>query len=80
MLARILQGLLDFVSFVVNSLVGALPNSPFTWDFSWLGQWWTVVNFFIPFQAMASLTLYYVGAVGVWYGVRWLLRIVRYIQ
>lgn len=79
MLVKIIQALIDFAGIVLNSVIGLLPNSPFSWDFSWLGSWWGFVNYFIPFQAMASFTLYYVAAVGIWYAVRWIMRIIRYI-
>lgn len=79
MLARILQGILDALAAALNGVISVLPTSPFAWEFSWLGEWWSVVNYFIPFQAMASLTMCYVAAVAIWYGVRWVFRFVRYI-
>lgn len=74
-LNKIIQLLADAVMLILN----LLPQSPFTWELGALSPFWGVVNYFIPFGALAGIMATYVTAVLVWYGVRWILRLGRYI-
>lgn len=58
-----------------------LPDSPLRFDVpDNIRKYIGYANYFIPFSAMLDVTLAYVGAVAVWYFVRWIMRIIRYIQ
>lgn len=80
MLARILQAVLDLISSFVSGVLGVLPDSPFLGVYGYLGQWARWISYFIPIAGMFSLLSVYVGAVAVWYGVRWILRFSKYIS
>lgn len=75
-----LNAVIKGIGLLVSSLLSLLPSSPFTWNLSALSDIWGVANYFIPFQAMATVLGAYVLAVAGWYVVRWALRLVRYIS
>ncbi|MGB9660584.1 MAG: hypothetical protein ACPL5F_01020 [Moorellaceae bacterium] len=80
MVARILQGVLDFVGILVNGVLSSLPDSPFVNIGGIVEQYLRWLNYFVPVGDMITLMSAYLGAVGVWYGVRWVLRFARYIK
>lgn len=82
MLTSILNALIQFFAFVANSVLSILPDSPFNWDIvetiksiPYIG----VVFYFIPFEAMISLTMAYITAVAGYYVVRWVLRVIKMV-
>lgn len=75
----ILNAVIKAVSVAVIAVLSLLPTSPFSWDFSFLTGYMGWVAYFIPIGSLISIMAAYVGAVLVWYGIRWLLRFVRYI-
>ncbi|MNJ00434.1 hypothetical protein D3C73_1597640 [compost metagenome] len=77
---EILNAIIKGFASVVGGLVSILPSSPFTWDLGALGAYMPVINYFIPFQAMATMMGTYLVAVGLWYVVRWALRLIQYID
>jgi hypothetical protein len=85
MMGAMVDWILDFFYGLAVIAIGWLPDSPFQAQefqqtlegFSDLmGQ----INYFVPFGQMLSITAVYISAVLIWYGVRWVLRFVRYID
>lgn len=85
MMGAIVDWILDFLYGLAVLAIGWLPDSPFqTQEFrntllgfsDLMGQ----INYFVPVGQMLTITGAYVAAVLVWYGVRWILRFVRYID
>lgn len=80
MLVNMLNEIIEDISKAVTFVLNMLPDTPFDWiDFSKIPGW-SIVSYFIPIREMFTFMIYYVSAVGVWYLVRWALRVVRYIQ
>lgn len=71
------QFIIDAIAAITTAILSLLPDSPFTWE---IPSWLQAVGYFIPFNAMLALMMYYVAAVAIWYGIRQILRIVRAIQ
>jgi len=72
--------LIDLLVDIVTGLFGLLPQSPFTFDgFNWgpfgrlIGLIFPAGDMFIHFTALTSAFLIY-------YGIRWLLRLIKMIQ
>jgi len=62
------------------AVLSILPDSPFTWDLGGLSDIWYYATYFIPFQAMITVTSAYLVAVAVWYLLRWVLRFTKFID
>lgn len=78
---RFINYLLDLLKNLVSSLVNLLPDSPFQGvDLGVLKDYIGYVNYFFPVHDFVLFLAAYVGAVLVWYGVRWVLRLARYIK
>lgn len=75
----ILNAVIRAVSTAVVAVLSLLPSSPFTWDFSGLSSYLGYFAYFVPVGTLVAVMAAYVGAVLTWYGIRWLLRFVRYI-
>lgn len=81
-MADILNFLIDTIVDIVKSLLSVFPDSPFQQivlpaGFSdFLGY----ANYIIDFGLIMKFSVTYLSAVLVWYGVRWLMRLIRYIQ
>jgi len=75
---KILSFFRDIILYVIN----LLPDSPFrTITFPvQLKTLFAYLNYFIPIKDMLEFTAVWCAAVLVWYAVRWILRVVRYIQ
>lgn len=62
-----------------------LPESPFSKlefqsalsSYSTYMSW---INYFVPIGTFLNITTFYLTAVLIWYAVRWLLRLVQYID
>jgi hypothetical protein len=80
MIIKIINTILDKFCDVAMVVLGMLPESPFFWDLGGLGNIFGFANYFIPFASMLTLMTSYVSAVAIWYAVRWVLRIIRYIE
>lgn len=66
---------------IVAGLLDLLPDSPFRGvELNSLGQYAGWVNYFIPVGRILGLLVVWLGAVSVWYFLRWVLRMVRYID
>ncbi|MGG1310892.1 hypothetical protein [Bacillus smithii] len=73
--------IIDLIHNMCMWALNILPDSPlrFTLDDS-VRQYIAYANYFIPFSLMLDVTLAYVAAVSVWYFVRWIMRMIRYVQ
>lgn len=63
--------------------IGWLPDSPFQQqelDLSGFGNVMGYINYFVPVGSFLLIALTYLSAVIVWYAVRWILRLVQYID
>lgn len=79
--------MIDFVNLLIKAIGAAviavlntLPQTPFSWDLGALGPVWGYVNYFIPFNVLAGEMSVFLVSTLVWYGVRWLLRALKYIE
>lgn len=63
----------------IMAILSILPDSPFTWDLGGLSGIWHYAAYFIPFQAMITVTSAYLISVAVWYVLRWALRFAKFI-
>lgn len=82
MLTRIINALVQLLAMIASAVLSLLPDSPFSWDFVETIKsmpYMSVVFYFIPFEAMISITMAYVTAVVVYYAVRWVLRLIKMV-
>lgn len=79
MMAMLAKALITFVSNVVNLLVQALPQSPFSAivDNPMAHEWGQIIGYFFPVSQIISHTQTFLVAVGVWISLRWVFRIVK---
>lgn len=77
---ELINAVIKGIASIVGALLYLLPNTPFSWDLGSLSGIWGVANYFIPFAAIISMVITYTTAVALWYAIRWILRITRYIQ
>lgn len=83
-LTTILDWIMDALYSLASVAVSWLPVSPFQsieWSqdsFTYMVLSW--VNYFIPLGWIMGIMSSYLTAVLIWYGVRWVLRFVRYID
>lgn len=80
-MVTIANWLIDLIYTIIMGLLDILPDSPFrfTLDDNFK-TYIAYVNYFIPVGTLIAILVTFTTAVGVWYGIRWLMRIVRYIQ
>lgn len=80
MLVSIINGLLSILQFIASGLTFLLPETPF--DFSGLtwGPFGEAVGLIFPVSAMGIHMTTILSAFGIYYVIRWLLRIIRQIQ
>jgi len=84
-MGSIIDWILDFLYKIAAAAISFLPDSPFaTQSFknalSSFSDLMSNINYFIPFGDMFVMAGVYIAAVLVWYGVRWILRLARYIE
>lgn len=84
-MGAIVDWILDFLYALAVLAIGWLPNSPFQTEsfretLSGFSELMSNINYFVPVGQMLTITAAYVAAVLIWYGVRWILRFVRYID
>lgn len=83
-MGNFLDDIINWAVDLVIPLLMLLPQSPIqAWQptgFNQFAQIMGWVNYFVPLGAIAAIMSTYLVAVLVWYGVRWFLRIVRYIE
>lgn len=76
---------MDFLYNLASLVLMVLPESPFQNEgfISGLNQFADImanINYFIPFNDMFIFMGIYLVCVLIWYGARWLLRFVKYID
>ena len=76
---------MDFLYTLASAILVVLPDSPFATDgfTATLDKFSTImanINYFIPFNDMFLFMGVYLLCVIIWYGARWILRFVRYID
>lgn len=84
MIAKIIDTIMDFLYDLAVLALAILPDSPFrdidTSDLGIFGDVMGYVNYFVPISTFLLITTAYLSAVLVWYAVRWILRLVQYID
>lgn len=71
--------LISSAAWLVQAVLVLLPKTPFVWDWGAFSPFLSVVSYFLPVAGMIESLLAFVTATAMWYVVRWLLRVVRYI-
>lgn len=83
-MGKFFDNLIDWAINLVIPLLLMLPESPIqAWQPQGMSQFAQImgwINYFVPLGAIAGIMTSYVAAVLIWYGVRWFLRLVRYID
>ena len=84
-MAKLFDWFMDFIYKLASGALSLLPDSPFQSDgfTSTLNQFANImsnINYFIPFNDMFIFMGIYLGAVLIWYGLRWILRFAKYID
>ncbi|MNJ26028.1 hypothetical protein D3C77_204930 [compost metagenome] len=76
----ILNFLIRTLAAIVTAIMNLLPQTPFTWDMGALSPHLGVVNYFIPFAGLITITGVFLTATLAWYAIRWILRLAQYID
>lgn len=84
-MGKLFDWVMDFLYDLASLALALLPNSPFANEtfINGLAQFQTImsnINYFIPFNDMFLFMGIYLLAVIIWYGLRWVLRLVNYID
>lgn len=82
---KLFDWFMDFIYDLAVLALALLPNSPFNNEtfISGLAKFESImsnINYFIPFNDMFLFMGVYLLAVIVWYGLRWVLRMAKYID
>lgn len=75
--------IMEFLVGMLEGVLSILPDSPFKDIPNDLGFFTDVmgwINYFVPVGTILSILTVYLGAVLIWYGVRWIMRFVQYID
>jgi len=85
MIQHIFDWIMDFLYDLAVVALMLLPDSPFqSIEFknglSAFSDLMSHINYFIPFGQMLGIGAAYITAVAIWYAVRWVLRMVQYID
>lgn len=78
----IINKLLSFLKDLIMLVLDQLPDSPFlsiTQD-NTLIQVFKYANYFLPIREILTFLPVWLSAILAWYGLRWLLRIAKYID
>lgn len=84
-MGKLIDWIMDFLYDLAYWALAILPNSPFQTEsfIATLNKFSEVmsnINYFVPFGQMLVITSAFLGAVLIWYGVRWILRLANYIS
>lgn len=80
-MVKIANWLIDLIYIIINSILSILPDSPFRFTLDdTFKEYIAYVNYFIPVGTLVAILVTFTTAVAVWYGIRWVMRLVRYIQ
>lgn len=80
MLAKVLNALVSVLEYAVEVLIGILPDSPFVFESVSWPAWAQAVGWLIPWQSIITHTSLFIGAIAIWYAVRWGMRIIRAVS
>lgn len=78
-----LDTIMEFLYSIVENTIGLLPDSPFQSLVLGLEKYEEImgmVNYVVPVGTMLNILTIYLGAVGIWYIYRWILRVAQYID
>lgn len=78
--APIINFIIDLLVDIITFITGLLPQTPFNFQPVEWGVFGHAVGYFIPVGDMITHLALILTAVGLWYVVRWLLRLIRMIQ
>ncbi|GEO28087.1 hypothetical protein AAC03nite_38720 [Alicyclobacillus acidoterrestris] len=78
-MSDIINGIIGVFAAAASAVLGILPSDPFQWATNALGQYLGAINYFVPFQGMVDELALLLPAILVWYGLRWVLRFIRFI-
>lgn len=83
-MGKIIDALLEWLSDMVTAVLLLLPESPFANlslatvpGFANVMGW---INYFVPIGPMLGIFTAYLAAVLIWFGIRWVLRLAKYID
>src|SRR5690625_3226683 len=76
----IIEKLLTILDIIAQFVLLILPDSPFDFKPVDLGDFGNIVGFFIPVSTLISHFLGILTAISFYYGVRYLLRLIRQVQ
>ena len=76
----VLERLFDLLDLLIGTVLGWLPNTPFRFEPLEWGEFGRLVGYFFPVQAMASNFVVVLTAVGLYYAIRYLLRMLKLVQ
>lgn len=84
-MTKLFDWFMDFLYTIAHAVLMLLPDSPFenegfTDALAKFDSIMANINYFIPFNDMFLFMGIYLVAVLIWYGARWLLRFVKYID
>lgn len=80
-MVTIANWLIDLIYTIIMGLLDILPDSPFRFTLDdTFKRYIGYVNYFIPVGTLVAILVSYTAAVAVWYGIRWVMRLIRYIQ
>lgn len=84
MIDAIINTVLQTLETIAAAVLMLLPDSPFqsiTLDnLGVLSDVMGYINYFIPMAQILGFISLYISAIVIWYSVRWILRIARYID
>lgn len=75
--------ILNFFLSLVTGAIELLPESPFAnieIEFNEFHRIMGYINYFVPIGTILSILTLYLTAVGLYYAVRWILRIAQFID
>lgn len=76
----IVNFLIDVLYSIGSTLMKILPNTPFEFETLKWGEFGKAVTYFIPVHVMITHFVLILSAILIYYGIRWLLRMIRQIQ
>lgn len=78
--ADVVNWLIDLIVAIALFVIDLLPNTPFEFTPLEWGSFGKMVGLFIPVQSMVTHFAVILSAVGLYYAVRWLLRIIKMVR
>lgn len=85
MISEFFNKIIDMIYALAAAAMMILPDSPIQkfmdeLDQSVFSDVIGIINYFVPIDIMLGLLSVYLVAVGIWYVVRWFLRLAQYID